>query len=568
VALGRVNRVVLRAGAQPESGPRPVDLGPVTVLVGPNNGGKSTALKDLMEYVNRSGSTPMSPWTGGTVIDGIELEEPGTLEDVLEFLAPRTHNLADGQIVIRTFRPGIGDSGSGGIQAIPQNQLDPSIESPEHVAVRLLAPYTIWLNGRQRFELANESQSGPLDAPPTSHWMAVEREDDVYEEVDAMVFAAFEQHLVIRTFRPPQLQPALSPVPLSDEVRHSTSQEAVAQQQAAVPLNELSDGVQVFCGLIAAVATLPHLLLLIDEPEAFLHPTLCRRLGANLARIARQRNARLITATHSAEFLLGCLEEVPETTVLRLDYRAGVPASHVLAANRVSELSRDPLLRSADALHALFSRSSVVCEADSDRAFYEEINRRLIDADGRVGALDSTFLNAQNWQTTVRIAAPLRAAGAPAAIVLDLDTLAQNDAWSEIVGMADLPQPDRERILMARAAARDAIVACGRAAPTAPLKVKTSGLNALDPTQHATVQTAIGELASIGVFLVDVGELENWLSQFGCTNKQTWVTDVLQRLGTPEDPAYVTPGIGDVWSFVERIANWLEDPARKGMPST
>jgi hypothetical protein len=68
------------------------------------------------------------------------------------------------------------------------------------------------------------------------------------------------------------------------------------------------------------------------------------------------------------------------------------------------------------------------------------------------------------------------------------------------------------------------------------------------------------------VFLVEVGELERWLAQLHCTNKQTWVTDMLHRLGAPNDPAYVTPGPGDVWDFIEQIAEWLDDPARSGMP--
>lgn len=87
-----------------------------------------------------------------------------------------------------------------------------------------------------------------------------------------------------------------------------------------------------------------------------------------------------------------------------------MPAAHVLHSSEVEKLSRDPLLRSADALDALFARSAVVCEADSDRAFYEEINRRLLDTDGRTGALDPVFLNAQNWQTTLSLAKPLRQA--------------------------------------------------------------------------------------------------------------------------------------------------------------
>jgi hypothetical protein len=333
-----------------------------------------------------------------------------------------------------------------------------------------------------------------------------------------------------------------------------------------VPLRELSDGVQVFCGLVAAVAALPHLLILVDEPEAFLHPTLSRRLGANLARIARERNARLFAATHSSEFLLGCLEEVPETTVLRLDYRSGVAASHSLAAEEVANLSRDPLLRSANALRALFARSAVVCEADADRAFYEEINRRLLETGGRNGALDCAFLNAQNWQTTVRIAGPLRAAGVPAAVVLDLDTLAVDDCWPDIVAMGRPAPAERDRLLAARAAARDAINACGRDASNAPLRVKAGGMAALSEDQRVSVQDAVDELAGIGVFIVEVGELERWLPQFGCTNKQTWVTDMLHRLGTPQDPAYVTPGAGDVWAFVERLARWAEDPVRHGMP--
>jgi len=512
----------------------------------------------------------MPAWDGGTVIKEVEMSLPATRQDAIDFLASRTHRQTESQVEIRSFTPGANamPAGQTGIQGIPLSELNPEGHSPEFVGIKLLGPYTISLNGRQRFDLASGTQSGPLDGPPTSHWMAVEREDEVYEEVDAMVHAAFEQHLVIQTFRPPSLQPALGPTALPQELRHSTSPEAVAQQQAATPLEDLSDGVQVFCGLVASVAALPHVLLLVDEPEAFLHPTLSRRLGANLARIARQRDARLFAATHSADFLMGCLEEVPETTVLRLDYRGGVPASHALTTDKVSRLSRDPLLRSADALHALFARSAVVCEADSDRAFYEEINRRLIDAEGRSGALDAAFLNAQNWQTTERLASPLRAAGVPAAVLLDLDTLANDAVWPEMIAMGQPSLADRDRILQARAAARDAIIACGRAAPDAPLKVKLTGLAALSEEQRGTVQTAINELAAIGIFLVEVGELENWLSQLGCTNKQTWVTDVLGRLGAPSDPAYVTPGQGDVWNFMEQIAGWLEDPSRQGMPDS
>lgn len=543
-----------------------MEVGPVTILVGPNNGGKSTALADLLQFAGHGGNQPYQVWPGGKVISEAEVEGLDSVDEVTSFLADRTHSVTDHHVELRAFSlqspPG---PGSGTI-ALGRPEIDPANTSGAIVAHRLLQHYTISLNGRQRFELASGRQSGALNGPPTSHWMAVERDDAIYAEVDAMVSAAFGQHLVMQTFQPPQIEPALSEASLSAEHRHSTSDDAINQQLAATPILQLSDGVQVFCGMIAAVAALPHLLLLVDEPEAFLHPTLCRRLGADLARIARERDARLVAATHSSDFLLGCLEEVPDTTVLRLDYRGGTATSFALEATKVAQLSRDPLLRSANALRALFARSAVVCEADADRAFYEEINRRLSEADGRHGATDAVFLNAQNWQTTVRISGPLRAAGVPAAVVVDLDTLVVDEPWAGFVAMGDPVPADRDRVLNARAAARDAINECGRAVPDAPLKVKSDGLDALTDEQRKVVDAAIAELESIGIFPVAVGELEGWLAQLGCTNKQTWVTDMLQRLGAPGDAAYVTPGPNDVWGFVERVAAWLEDPNRSGMP--
>ena len=568
MTICRIDEIKLRFGARPESGPTTVELSPVTVLVGPNNGGKSRTLSDLQEYAGRGNQSPMRGWDGGLIVETVSMDYPASLDESLAFLAPRIERRDEHQVWIRTFPFAIvGGGREDGRLELRLSELDPTQSSPEQAGAKLLGPHAIALNGRDRFNLAGGSQTGALDGPPTSHWMAIERDPAVYAQVNSMIHAAFESHLVVQTLRPPQLEPALSDEPVPEDLRQSTSEDAVQFQKRATSLQEFSDGVKVYCGMVAALATVPHLLLLIDEPEAFLHPTLSRRLGANLARLARERDARLVCATHSADFLLGCLSEVPQTTVVRLDYRRETPAAHLLHSSEVEKLSRDPLLRSADALDALFARSAVVCEADSDRAFYEEINRRLLDTDGRTGALDPVFLNAQNWQTTLSLAKPLRQAGVPAAVVLDLDTLAEDDIWPDLVAMGKPSNEDRDRILAARAAARDAIKECGRPAPDAPLRVKINGLGALNEEQKVTVEVAIEELARTGVFVVDVGELENWLPDLGCTNKQRWLTDMLTRLGAPDDANYIAPGVGDVWDFVEQIARWLEDPARAGMPA-
>lgn len=77
-----------------------------------------------------------------------------------------------------------------------------------------------------------------------------------------------------------------------------------------------------------------------------------------------------------------------------------------------------------------------MCEGDSDRAFYDEINRRLL-RNGQ-GSDDAIFLNARNWQTTTVIAEPLRRAGVPAAVVLDLDALLSDESWPTFWATAGL----------------------------------------------------------------------------------------------------------------------------------
>ena len=83
-----------------------------------------------------------------------------------------------------------------------------------------------------------------------------------------------------------------------------------------------------------------------------------------------------------------------------------------------------------------------------------------------VGALDTQFLNAQNWQTTARLTRPLgrRVFLQPSSSTSK--TLANDDTWSDLVKIADNVD-SRDDLLEARASARDAILALGRASAMA-----------------------------------------------------------------------------------------------------
>jgi hypothetical protein len=87
------------------------------------------------------------------------------------------------------------------------------------------------------------------------------------------------------------------------------------------------------------------------------------------------------------------------------------------------ELMRNPLLRSTGVLNGLFYEHVIVTESDADRAFYQEINERLLRFRPEWGVPNCLFLNSQGKHTLQTIMRPLRKLGIPAAGIVDVDVL-------------------------------------------------------------------------------------------------------------------------------------------------
>ena len=62
---------------------------------------------------------------------------------------------------------------------------------------------------------------------------------------------------------------------------------------------------------------------------------------------------------------------------------------------------RNPLLRSTGVLNGLFYEFVVVTEADADRAFYQEMNERLLRFKPEWGIPNCLFLNAHGKHTPI-----------------------------------------------------------------------------------------------------------------------------------------------------------------------
>ena len=504
------------------------------------------------------------------VIEDIALDMPDTADDYLAMLEPHKtpppKNQEDQAGHFWIERPVIRQEESLFRRNISEEVFRNRVEGENLAYLRkvFVRVFTLRLDGKTRFDLVGEKERGDLiEQRPKNHLWALFADDDARDKVRQFTEEAFDKHFVIDPTKGAKLR-----VRLSDRAPHNSDEEqglnaaSRSFHEDATLISDLGDGVQTSVGLVSAVSCLPQRILLIDEPEAFLHPTLARRVGRTLATTARDREASLVTATHSAEFLYGCIQADPDVRIVRLTYDPNGATARSIETAEIVTLMNDPLLRSANSLRALFHRGVVVTEADADRAFYDEINHRLLSVD--CGIEDGLFMNAQNWQTIPRIVGPLRWLGIPAAAVFDFDVLMDSDfkrIWPLLhadTGLLQTLQAERSEI-------RDLMEEKGRDA------IKSSGTDAFDDDDKERIMEFLAKMAQFGIFFVPVGELERWLAELDpppSTNKSVWITNTFAALGSdPTAESYVSAGTADVWEFIEGVEAWIAGPNRLGVPT-
>ena len=355
----------------------------------------------------------------------------------------------------------------------------------------------------------------------------------------------------------------LSEKPPSDpQLERGLHKEAVDFHAAAIPLDMASEGVQAFATIIAQIIAGDPKIIVVDEPEAFLHPALAMKLGNELAISASKSNKQVFVSTHSANFVMGCIQSGAHVTIVRLTYLRGVATARSLPNDRILTLMRNPLLRSAGVINGVFYQAVVVTESDTDRAFYQEINERLLRYDSSRGIPHCLFLNAQNKQTVHIICEPLRRLGIPTVCIVDIDILKEGGSvWASFLSGGCLPLSAQQGLGDMRAKIKLKCVNSGQ-------DMKKGGTAILDQEGRETADFLFDSLASYGLFVVRSGEIESWLTHLQSSGHGSgWLIKIFERMGeNQDDNTYIKPTKGDVWDFMASVGSWLRNPNRKGIP--
>ena len=423
---------------------------------------------------------------------------------------------------------------------------------------------TTFLDGPTRIDLVNSQRARDLQkkAPTTLQLLYVD--DAKRSRVREVLFDAFGEYFVIDPTNLGHLRIRMSQsAPPLPEIERGIDERAVRFHGSAALIDSKSDGVKAFSGIICEIVAGDPNIVLIDEPEAFLHPSLSFKLGKQVALQIRGANKCVFASTHSESFLRGCIQSGAPVDIVRLTYRGGKATARLLPHKELVRLMRNPMLRSTRPMQGLFAEFVVVSEADADRALYEEINERLSLFNDSRSIPNCLFLNAQNKQTVSTIVAPLRRMGIPAAVIVDLDVLKDGDGWKKLLRAANVPT------LQHQALSNERIQIVRQLDLADPDWKRNGGIAVLEGESNEAASNLLQVLADYGVFIVYSGELESWLSHLGATNHgPQWLMAAFEKMGeNPDDEQYLNPGEGDVWGFIGRIRDWMVAHDRKGIPA-
>lgn len=539
----------------------PVRLDKLTVIIGPNNTGKSTLLGEIYSAIATNSYNPESSVVLGECNPRLlNTEEADRLVSQFRYNRNYGHGGDD------CYFYGIAESEN------PQSHSHGSLvnsfskevgwERKDRYFSHITGLMVKMLDGQSRLSIINDVPLGDLRDSRSRHSLKNAYLADSLDEINAFIHDAFNAYLAVTNVTNAGSAVAfmsaesLASYDVNPKLLDKATIDFFSNKEICVEAKSQSDGTKAFLGLLLELFFSSFDILLIDEPEAFLHPTLAYLLGTAVGKCSMRK--QIICSTHSADFLRGCLDSVKELNLLRLTRDRG-GSVHVFEEHQLRKMQNVPLLRTAGVMSGLFFNAVVVVEGDSDEAFYREINYRLADAPGYQALNNALFVTSHGVDSEYKIISILRKTGIPAASIVDFDFLGKSaEVFGNLLASANISGTLYDSLKSQKEAVSSVV---GR------VNESKAGLNELNADDAQAVLNLINTLSDYGVFVVPNGSLESWLSKLNVeAPKDKWLGLMFERLG--DDPAissYVHPEKNDVWEFLEKIAVWTANPNRKGM---
>jgi len=549
-----------------------IDLAPGQVLtvVGPNNSGKTHFLKQLLSQLYGDIVNEQSPNDG--LITELELawtsESSPSVEDQLQNLAYHLWEFRNPH-----FSPNLPNEFEHPYKPY-------TVEEIRKVGLqkKTLGPFvdhfTRWDEPHSRIV---ESEKQTLGQSTTAAVSLTQNESERAEAV-ALFEKVFDETLSVYDLREGEVGFLLAEAPEGlSAATQGLDEDTKKFMRESPKLWFQGSGMRNVFGLIARMISDDRSIVIMDEPEAFLHPHQAWRLGFILAQVCQQKSKQLICATHDRHFLDG-LARGGETNlkICRLDHEPSEDgrfyAAYQVPASFWANVRHESRVRYSHVLECLFSNHVILVEGEKDALFYQKALEHYASTHRSIERLQNElmFLPTGGNSEFAPMAKLVREMGPHVFIIGDIDLISNKDRFeatiSSAVGHTPLNLEETRRRIeeiyeedpSLGENEQDALIRKVKESLTSEtvspsvLELWTELLDSLDKkrrenkknhlqrriardanfrTQSESVkghlENLLDELAALGIFLVPWGELEDFDETLRKQGKQDWAHKAL-----------------------------------------
>ncbi|MFG2814298.1 ATP-dependent endonuclease [Streptomyces sp. NPDC048410] len=519
----------------------------VTAIVGPNNAGKSTLLREIVAHV-KHGRNNAELHSSKHIVEKVQLRRSGSIEDAHAWISHHA------KIVNMNGQKHFVRPGAQAFIDVIDWRLGNAIEEGLNELNEFVVFYgDAW---QRMAGIAPMEMRDFFDAPAVSPMHVLQDRRDLFDELCGMAREVFGLELTLdRLSRQVNLRVGKPgfPAPRIDEI----SEEYSLALSSLPRLTEQGDGVKSLIGLLVPLVTSAYPIVFIDEPEAFLHPPQATALGRILGEQARSKNTQIVLATHDRNLLTGLLQSEADVSIVRLERGAdGEAQAHQLNVDDLREIWDDPVLRYSNVLDGLFHKAVVLAEAERDCKFYSSVLEEWEPGEELpILPGDVLFVPSGGKDGLPRLARVLRSVRVPVVASPDLDILndrhklqvlvrAMGGEWSTVQheyakATAEFRQPREMTYVSNVLAALNGVFSSrqgerftaevrhefmvhlrSKGNPWSPLKDYGELAFRADPV---AAQALLANLESMGIVAVRVGELERFAPQLGVAKGAAWL---------------------------------------------
>lgn len=383
-----------------------IRLNKFTVLVGPNNVGKTRTLRDIHEHFTKGeNAQPI-------ILEKLGTSKPEDFEDIISGL-----NITDDPNTVGMRRiVGIGSKLTKSERVrFRVEHIERQFEQSTDLSFSFgnIAKFRItYLDADSRLNVAKKTNAyNPYEDTPGNLLQALYKSEEVEDKLRKAFKVCFDKDIRL-DYSGNQLR-----LRIADEFEDipEDPRKAFPILKKYQTLDDQGDGYKSFVGVVLSLLLSKDRLILLDEPEAFLHPAQARQLGYWIADHASEIGGQIIIATHNSSFLSGILASKQDADIFRLNREDDDTTYNLMPASATKDLAKSRLLSSQRVLDAIFHRGVIVCEGDSDRIVYQTVATKELNNNSFV------LVHAHNKQSIPTVVKLLKGASIPVRAVPDLD---------------------------------------------------------------------------------------------------------------------------------------------------